>query len=113
VAEIPVEAIEQFEAYCATAVAQDARDEIRVEATTSGTSLTIWEVRAPWGGDPGPEWERSPCAQCRYNPVDQKWTAFWPNRDEEWLPYPQMRPTTSVARVIEELERDPYCCFWG
>ena len=61
---------------------------MRLEATPRGNVVTIAGCRPPWHGESG-EWTRSNIAQLRYN------------------------PTSSLDRVIDEIDEDPTCMFFG
>jgi hypothetical protein len=31
----------------------------------------------------------------------------------KWEKYPEIEPTNNLRSLIEEIEKDPYCVFWG
>lgn len=106
-------ALKRLEAYCAGQVPPHVRDQLRIDMTTRGATITICERRPPWREDVGSEWTRTKVAQLRYDPEHFTWTMFWADRNEKWLAYPGLPPTANFDRVLEELDRDPHACFWG
>ena len=60
------QAMSAVEAYCESRVPEDLRDEMRIECTRRGKSITIVERRPPWNPDFGSEWSSVKVAQLRY-----------------------------------------------
>jgi hypothetical protein len=105
--------MKRLETYCAEHIPPHVRDQIRIEMTTRGNSVTIWECRPPWRPDFGPEWTRTKVAQLRYDPDHFTWTMFWADRNGKWLAYPRLPSTANFDKVLDELDLDPLACFWG
>jgi hypothetical protein len=59
-------------------------------------AATIVERRAPWREDFGPEW-----------------TLYWSDRNGRWHLYDLIDPTDDVRVLLNEVDRDPTCIFWG
>jgi Protein of unknown function (DUF3024) len=113
VTRLPELDVKRLERYFADRIPAHVRDQIRNEVTTRGTAVTLWECRPPWRADVGAEWTRTKIAQLRYDPEHLTWTMFWADQHDKWLAYPGTPPTANFDRVIEEIDRDPYACFWG
>lgn len=90
-----------------------ARDQIRIEVDFDAGSATILECRPPWRPDYGPEWTRSPIARLRYTKSRKEWALFWGDRNLKFHTYDLTAPTSDVAALLEEVDRDPTCIFWG
>jgi hypothetical protein len=101
----------RIRAYCEHRVPEHVRDQVRVEATVRGRSVTVFECRPPWRPS-FIEWSRTPIAQLRYSTDTGEWSLFWADRHGRWHPYDLVPPGT-VAELLDELERDPVAIFWG
>jgi hypothetical protein len=53
-----------------------------------------------------------PIAQLRFDPDSVQWTLFWADRNSRWHRYDLTDPGT-VEQLLEEIESDPTCIFWG
>ena len=103
--------VEKVKRWCATRIPDRVKDEIRLEVTTRGKSVSIHECRPIWKGAPG-EWSRMPIAQLRYEGVGT-WTLYFGDRNDRWTMYLDLDPHQPVDVIINELETDPTCLFWG
>ena len=112
-ARLPDLELRRLHTYCADRVPAHVRDQVRIEVSTRGAAVTVWECRPPWRPDYGPEWTRTKIAQLRYDPDHFTWTMFWADRNGKWLAYDALPPTANFDRVMQELDRDPLACFWG
>lgn len=102
------------EAFCKARIPEDLRDEIRLEVSRRGRSITINERRPPWDpGRAGEEWTSSPVAQLRQDPAPGTWSLYYPDRNGRWWPYEGIGPTGAVDSLLAEIDRDPTGIFWG
>ncbi len=99
--------------YCEQRVPPHALDEVRVEAIVDGNTVTIVERRPPWRPDFGPEWTTGRVARLRYVHKYRHWRLLWRDRNEGWQRYDRVEPTTDVTVLLDEIEQDPICIFWG
>jgi hypothetical protein len=100
-------------AYCEQRVPPHALYQVRMEAVVDRHAVTLVERRAPWRPEFGPEWTRSPVARLRWSVSGREWTLFWRDRNHRWHRYKYTAPTTEIARLLEEIDRDPTGIFWG
>jgi len=49
----------------------------------------------------------------RYMRPRRLWTLYWHRHTGRWERYPLLPSTTRLAELLEEIERDPICVFWG
>jgi hypothetical protein len=86
---------------------------MRVEVDESPSSLTILDCRPPWtdGGDS--EWIRAPIARLTYSEQVRKWTLYYADRNSRFRRYGKCGPTQYVAELLDEIDADPTCIFWG
>ena len=97
--------------YCGSRVPARMREEVRVEATHRGRSVTIYDCRPPWQPELE-EWSRLPVAQFRYDFDDKLWTLYWADRNGRWHRYDLVASGT-IDQLLEEIDDDPNGIFWG
>ncbi len=51
-------------------------------------------------------------AQLRYE-GDGRWTLYFGDRNDRWVRYPELAPKQPIGLLINELDEDPTCIFWG
>ncbi|MEY2420644.1 MAG: hypothetical protein QOI95_711 [Acidimicrobiaceae bacterium] len=106
---VPGEAVKLVQRWCEERDRPEFRDRARLEATASGNTLTIFEcTRMPDEA----EWLRVPSAQFRYDPRTQVWALYWADRDSKWH-IVQVTPTFEIEELLDEVEADPHCLFFG
>jgi hypothetical protein len=86
-------------------------DQIRVEAIQRGNSVTIFESR-PVSDVDLTEWFKVRVAQLRYDSDSHRWSLYWPDRNGRWHRYDGLKPGP-VGKLLDEIEADPTCIFWG
>ncbi len=111
-ADVPELDVAKIRKYCASRVPSEFHDQIRVEATIRGRSVTIVECRPPWREDLGPEWSRHGVAQMRYDVDTNLWTLYWADRNSRWHVFDPIDPA-KVGEILDEIELDRTCIFWG
>ena len=99
--------------YCEQRIPPHALDRVRLEAVESRGAVTIVERRAPWREDYGPEWTASGVARLRYTAKRGKWALFWRDRNARWHRYDLIQPASDIMILVDEIDRDPTCIFWG
>jgi hypothetical protein len=97
--------------YCQTRVLARLRDQVRIEATVRGGSVTIFDCRPPWHANLT-EWSKVRVAQLRYNASTHHWSLYWADRNGRWHRYDDL-PPGPVDQVLGEIESDPTGIFWG
>jgi hypothetical protein len=106
--EIDVEKVRRF---CARKCPASLAEEVRLEVTTRGKNISIHECRPIWRGAPG-EWTSMPIAQLRYQ-NGGSWALYFGDRYGKWTLYFDLEPGQPIDVVLDELEEDPTCVFWG
>jgi hypothetical protein len=109
---VPDLARDELRRFCDAHTPAHMRDQMRLEATIRGNSITIADWRPLWPDKPG-DWVSTNVAQLRYDPEDGRWTLYWPDRNSRWHRYDGLLPTTDLAEVLAEINADPTCIFWG
>lgn len=105
--------VERLRDYCQAKVPDHALHQVRIELDLSPGAATIVEVRAPWREDFGPEWTRMPVARLRYVQRTGVWTLYHRDRHGRFHRYPLTGPSAKIKVLIDEIDSDPICIFWG
>lgn len=107
-------ALAAVEIFCEARVPEEHLDEVRLESSRRGNTITITERRAPWNPERiGTEWTSSKIAQLRFDPSSQRWSLFCRDRHERWWPYDEITSSASVDPLLAEIDADPTGIFWG
>ena len=75
--------------------------------------VTVLECRPPWQGHAESPWTRFPIARLRYTKARQEWALYWRDRNLKFHVYDLVEPTRNVETLLDEVDRDPTCIFWG
>lgn len=94
---------------CEGRVPDHVLDEVRVELEERPRTLTIVECRAPWREDYRPD----PVARLSYTSSQRAWTLYYCRSSGRWERYPLLSSTTRIDVLLDEIDRDPICVFWG
>jgi Protein of unknown function (DUF3024) len=97
--------------YCQTRVPARLRDQVRIEATVRGSSVTIFDCRPPWHAKLT-EWSKVRVAQMRHSASTHNWSLYWADRNGRWHRYDDL-PPAPIDQVLHEIEYDPTGIFWG
>ena len=103
--------VEKVRRSCRARIPDRLHEEVRLEVTTRGKSVSIHECRPVWKGAPG-EWTKMPIAQIRYGGAGA-WTLYFGDRYGKWTMYFDLDANQPIDVIINELETDPTCVFWG
>ncbi|MEY2470197.1 MAG: hypothetical protein QOF21_2895 [Actinomycetota bacterium] len=87
------------------------RDQVRVELLVSRNAVTIVESRPSREPDSG-EWTQEPVARLRFERT-RGWTLYWSDRNGDFHEYDLVESTQLVQRLLDEVNEDPTCIFWG
>ncbi len=79
----------------------------------ASTSITISECRPPRRLEYGPEWTRQRVARLRYTRTRAEWSLYWADQHSKFHLYDRVGQAPTVARLLEEIDADPTCIFWG
>ena len=91
----------------------NVRDQVRNEYEFIGKKVTLFECRANWEYPKDPnKWSKLPVAQFRYDP-DEKWNLYWRRSNGRWKSCEWIKPQESLAKLVDEVEKDTFGTFWG
>lgn len=98
--------------YCEKKIPAHVRDKITLSYKFRGTSVIIFENRAPWHPDIK-EWSSMSIAQMRYDGKTGEWTLYCADRNNKWHVYSDIEPTKNIDSLLKEIDKDPAGIFWG
>jgi Protein of unknown function (DUF3024) len=99
--------------FCEQHVPRDQRDQLRLECSVRGNSITLLERRPPWSELIGSDWTSMKIAQLRYDAADRSWTLYCADRNERWWPYDFAEPSAGIDELLAAIDEDPTGIFWG
>lgn len=85
--------------------------QMRIEFLVSRNAVTIVESRSPWDGSAGDWWQQE-VARLRFERT-RGWTLYWSDRNSDFHVYDRVPSTVRVKRLLDEVDEDPTCIFWG
>ena len=106
-------ALARVKRFCEERVPAALREQIRLECSVRGNSITILERRPPWSELIGPEWTSTKVAQLRYDAGDGMWTLHCADRNERWWPDDFAEPSPDIEELLDALDEDPSGIYCG
>jgi hypothetical protein len=103
--------VEKVRRWCRERVSSKFADEVRLEVTARGKSVSIYECRPIWKGAPA-EWTKMAIVQIRYQ-GDDTWNFYFGDRNGKWVEYFDLDTNQPIGVILDELGLDPTCVFWG
>jgi hypothetical protein len=98
--------------YAVGRVPAQHQDKIRMEVDVRGKTVTILECRPPWHEKSGTEWTRQGVARMKYDSDHHEWTLYWIDRNDRWHVFDLIDPG-AIDTILDEIELDRACLFWG
>ncbi|CAN5863504.1 hypothetical protein BH09ACT7_BH09ACT7_20350 [soil metagenome] len=83
--------------------------ELRYEIETDRNAVTVFECRQM---DTSESWFKVPLARLRFF-RSRGWELYYADRDSNFHVYEQVEPTQYVAELLDEIDDDPTCIFFG
>ncbi len=87
------------------------RDKIRTEYKVEGQSVILFEVRPKWN-DPK-IFHKMPFAKITYVRSKNLWKLYWRRADLKFHPYNPKESAPQLSELLDEIDDDPYACFFG
>jgi hypothetical protein len=106
------EALAEVTRFCEQRTPADLRDQLRLECSARGSTITIVERRAPWNAAFGTDWSASAIGQLRRD-AGGTWSLHWRSSDERWHLYEDVKPSRDIQPLLAEIDADPTGIFWG
>ena len=96
-----------IKAYCDDRSPDHIRDQVGIEATVRGRTVTILQHELFID-----DWHDLMVARLKYDPEAKNWSLYWPDRNGKFHRYEDLAPG-SIDTVLDEIERAPTGIFWG
>ena len=87
------------------------RDKLDIAFRVSGQSFEIYEIRPQW--DNPTNKIDGPIAKVTYVKSKKTWKLFWMRADLKWHSYTPFPSSKSLEEILEVINQDQHCCFWG
>lgn len=97
--------------YCENKIPVEIREKVKLGYKFRGNSVTLFEER-PAFRDPH-TWVTIVIAQFRFETKNKLWTLFCADRNSKWHEYIYCEPSTDLSDLIQAVEEDETCIFWG
>jgi hypothetical protein len=97
--------------FCKERIPDHQRCQIKVFYEVHGHDVKIIESRPC--SISSQLWVENPIAKLQYDPDTLGWQLYSMEVPEKWQKYFELQPTNHLQALIEEIEADPYCVFWG
>jgi hypothetical protein len=97
--------------FCRRRTRPEHAKELSIVFDVEGQSVIISEDRPDWRH---PEQRmRSPFAKLRFVRSTGLWTLYWMRADLKWHAYEPAPPSRDLAELVDVVDRDQYCAFFG
>ena len=87
------------------------KDELSLEYKVEGHDVVIFERRPRYGALVGVT--DSPVAKLKFVRTMGEWRLFWMKRDLKWHGYVTLLSSKKLDELVAEVDKDPFCCFFG
>ena len=110
---VPQDAVELVRRWARDKTPEEFRDRMLVELEESERSLTVFECSLMPDLDGGMHWLRVPNARLLYAKGRNEWTLYFIDGNDRARRYPGLRPSSEIQDLLDEIDDDPRCIFWG
>lgn len=87
----------------------EIRNELDIGYSIENQSIIVHEDRRLYDGS----WMIEPVAKTTWVKTQRIWKVFWMRADLRWHSYEPLATARTLDKVLEEIDADPYGCFWG
>jgi hypothetical protein len=87
------------------------RDQIRTVYLIANHSVEVYEQRPRWRHPE--EWINSGKAKFLYTRTTGKWKLYWMRQDRKWHLYGAVSESTTLEKLVAEVDQDPHGAFFG
>jgi hypothetical protein len=86
--------------------------QLRYEMESYRNPITLFACRPVTVDNPGGEWFQLPFARLLFTRL-RGWELYWVDRNSKFHVYDLVERTQYIARLLDEIDRDPTCIFFG
>jgi hypothetical protein len=92
-------------------VPEHVRDKVQIRSRREGQSFILYEWRR---GLMDPDvWHEEPVAKFTYVQKSNRWKLLCMGRSLKWRRYDELPESDDIADLLNEVDQDPCCWFWG
>ena len=110
---LPKDAVEVVRRWARDKTLEEFGDRMRVEAEETPRALTIVECSLMRGMDGEAMWLRVPNARLGFASGRRDWTLYCFDSNSKAHRYPDFEPSAKIKDLLDEIDDDPTCIFWG
>lgn len=97
--------------FCAARNKHFPPEQLKICYRVEDQDLYIFEVRPHWKN---PEISTElMTAKIKYIKSKSIWRLYWQRQNMKWVSYEPMESSSDLSLLLEEIEKDPFGCFWG
>jgi Protein of unknown function (DUF3024) len=89
----------------------EIRHLVDMKAELKKQELVLYEVRPRY--DDGSKTHANPVAKAKWIDAQGRWRLYWMRADLKWHLYEPGQHLEDISSIIDEIDRDPFGCFWG
>ena len=110
---LPKDTVEVVRRWAHDQTPEEFRDRMRVEVEETPRGLTIVECSLMPDMDGEAGWLRVPSARLAYASGRREWTLYCFDSNSKAHRYPDFEPSAKIKDLLDEIDDDPTCIFWG
>ncbi len=89
----------------------DYIDQVRLDFSIHGQDIEIYEERPYWR-DPSEKTQTS-IAKIKYVRSQDEWRLYWMGGNLKWQLYEPFSVSKYPEKIVDEIDRDEFGCFFG
>ena len=97
--------------FCRRRTRPESADQLRLDYEIDRQSVVVFEERPDWMD--ATQRMHTPVAKLRFVRTTGAWTLYWMRADLKWHRYEPAEPTADLAALVDVIDRDEYCAFFG
>ncbi|MGR8978853.1 MAG: DUF3024 domain-containing protein [Gammaproteobacteria bacterium] len=96
---------------CLKRTPEHLKDELRIEYEIEKQNVIIYEIRPVWNNPS--EFIKLPLAKLSYISSQKVWKLYWKRASGKWNKYEPKEFDKDLGRLVQEIDKDTYGCFFG
>ncbi|MBN2467405.1 MAG: DUF3024 domain-containing protein [Deltaproteobacteria bacterium] len=96
---------------CSQRTPAHLKDKLRFEYDVEKQDVFIYEVRPVWNNPK--EHTKLPFAKLTYVKSRNIWKLYWKRASGKWERYEPKDSDKDLGLLVQEIDKDPYGCFFG
>lgn len=89
----------------------EIRSKLDIGYTYDGTVVELYQIRPDWR-DPAVILHH-PYAKIKFTKSKNVWNLYWMRASGKWNEYKEFKPSTSLQKALDCIDKDEYGCFKG